>query len=310
METHFPYSRYLLNTFGGKTYKIVVASGLTCPTRDGSIAKAGCSFCDIRGSSSFYGKQGRGGEISDQIRAKIQPIRERFGAQHFLAYFQSYTNTYTSDIGYLRGIYEAALAEPEIEGLCVGTRPDCLADEVLDLLEELAQRKYVSLELGVQSFENPTLEFLERGHDRDCSLTALERLRKRAPSVHVCVHLMFGNPTDSPTCARDAALLLNESGAKGAKLHQLMVLEHTKLGELYKKEPFPTASLEQYAEICGDFLEHLSPEIYVERLCASATHPDECIAPVWSRNRWEPHNFLRDALITRGCRQGMRLYPS
>jgi radical SAM protein (TIGR01212 family) len=302
-EIYYPYSRYLQETFGGKTYKVVVASGLTCPTRDGALAKAGCAFCDIRGSSSFFGKKGRGANIREQIQARLPSIRERFGATHFLAYFQSYTNTY-SDLNYLRQIYEEALSEPEIQGLCIGTRPDCIPDPVIDLLEELAQKSYVSLELGVQSFENPTLEWLARGHDRESSLNALERLRARAPHVHVCCHFMFGSPTDSPNAAREAALLLNQFGVRGAKLHQLMILEHTELAKRWRESPFPTLSLEEYAERVISFIQHLSPSIYLERMCATATHSEECLAPEWSRNRWEPHNQLRKILETRSCIQG------
>ncbi len=227
----------------------------------------------------------------------------------FLAYFQSYTNTY-SDLDYLRGIYEEALSTPEIQGLCIGTRPDCLPDPVILLLEELAQKTYISLELGVQSFEDPTLDWLCRGHDRACSLDALARLRKLAPHVHVCVHLIFGSPTDSPENQRDAATLLNQYQVQGVKLHQLMVLEHTDLAERWKKEPFPTLSIEQYAERTLEFIQHLSPSIYLERLCATATHNDECLAPEWSKNRWKPHNDLRDFLIAQKCTQGSALRQS
>ncbi len=148
--------KYLI-TFGGKTYKVVVASGMTCPTRDGALGKGGCAFCDLRGSSSYFGKQGRSSTVKEQIESRIPAIRERFKATHFLAYFQSYTNTY-SDVLTLRQLYESALLVPDIHGLCIGTRPDCLPDSVIDLLEELAQRTYVSLELGIQSFEDQTLE--------------------------------------------------------------------------------------------------------------------------------------------------------
>ncbi len=308
-ETHYPYSRYLQETFGAKTYKVVIASGLTCPTRDGTLAKKGCAFCDVRGSSSFFGKKGRGADVQEQIRARLPSIRERFGATRFLAYFQSYTNTY-SDVDYLRQIYEAALGEPEIQGLCIGTRPDCLPDPVIELLEELAQRTYVSLELGVQSFENPSLEWLGRGHDRQCSIDALEKMRKLAPHVHVCVHLMFGSPTDSPQAATEAALLLNRLGVRGAKLHQLMILQNTELAERWKQTPFHTLSIEEYGERVVDFVGHLSPSIYIERMCATATHSEECLAPEWSRNRWEPHNRLREILQQRECTQGKMLEPS
>jgi hypothetical protein len=306
IEPYFSYNRYLRETFGGKTYKVVVASGLTCPTRDGTISKQACAFCDLRGSSSFFGKKGRGQDIGNQIRSRLPAIRERFRAEHFLAYFQSYTNTY-SDVEYLREIYEAALNEPGIRGLCIGTRPDCLPDAVIDLLEEIAKRSYVSLELGVQSFENATLEWLTRGHDRQSSIDALNRLRSRAPHVHTCAHLIFGSPTDSPTAARDAALLLNDLGAKGSKLHQLMILEHTELARRYRAERFSTLSIEEYGQQVSEFIEHLNPGIYLERLCATATHAEECLAPEWSRGRWEPHNRLREILALRGVTQGVAL---
>jgi radical SAM protein (TIGR01212 family) len=305
-EPYYTYNRYLQQTFGGKTYKVTVASGLTCPTRDGTISKKACAFCDLRGSSSFHGKQGRGAPISEQIQKRLPAVRERFNAQHFLAYFQSYTNTY-SDVGYLREIYEAALNEPGISGLCIGTRPDCLPDAVIALLEEIGQKHYVSLELGVQSFENETLEWLTRGHDRQSSIDALTRLRDRAPHVHTCAHFIFGSPTDTPQAPREAALLLNELGVKGAKLHQLMVLEHTELAQRYRAEPFPTLSIDEYAEQVYVFVRHLDPSIYIERLCAQASHWDECIAPDWSKSRWEPHNRIREILAERGCRQGEAL---
>ena len=305
-ETHYAYSRYLHEIFGEKTYKVTVASGLTCPTRDGSISKGGCAFCDIRGSSSYFGKQGRALGVQEQLRMRIPGVRERFKAGKFLAYFQSYTNTY-SDADYLREIYTAALAEPGIHGLCIGTRPDCLPDSVIDLLEELGQENYVSLELGVQSFEDSSLEWLTRGHDGQCSVDALEKLHVRAPNVHVCTHFIFGSPTDTPRAGRDAALILNQTKVRGAKLHQLMVLEHTELARRYRALPFKTLSVEEYADVVIDFIEHLSPEIYLERLCATASHGDECLAPDWSKGRWEPHNKLRDILESRHCRQGSKL---
>jgi len=305
-ENYYSYNQYLHKTFGAKTYKIVVASGLTCPTRDGTIAKRGCSFCDIRGSSSFHGKKGRALDVQEQIRTRIPSIQARFHAQKFLAYFQSYTNTY-ADVDYLRPLYEAALAEPGVEGLCIGTRPDCLPDAVIALLEELAQKHYVSLELGVQSFEDKTLEFLTRGHDGQCSIDALKKLSRLAPHVHTCAHFMFGAPTDTQHAARDAALILNDLGVRGTKLHQLMVLDHTELADRYRAQPFPTVTLDEYGRIVIEFIEHLSPKIYLERLCANASHPEECLAPEWSRNRWEPHNRLREMMVDANLVQGSKV---
>lgn len=303
---YYHYSRYLRETFGGKTYKVVVNSGLTCPTRDGTITKGGCTFCDVRGSSSFFGKQGRGGEITDQINRRLPGTRERFGATKFIAYFQSYTNTY-SDAAYLREIYMEALTHPDISGLAIGTRPDCLPDSVIELLEELAQKHYVSLELGIQSFESPTLEWFIRGHDGECSRIALRKMRERAPHVHTCAHFIFGAPTDSATAPRDAALEMNDLGVRGVKLHQMMVLQHTKLAEMYADQPFPVLTMDEYAERAIQFLEHLHPEIYVERLQAKASHLTELIAPDWSKTHWEPYNRILGLMQERGTYQGKAL---
>jgi radical SAM protein (TIGR01212 family) len=305
-DFYSPYSRYLADTFGGRVYKVVVSAGLTCPTRDGTLSSQGCAFCDVRGSSSYFGKQGRGRKVQEQIATRIPGVRERYGAESFLAYFQSYTNTY-SDLDYLREIYEAALAAPGISGLAIGTRPDCLPDAVLDLLQELAGKSYVSLELGVQSFHDETLEWLARGHGREASLDALERLKTRAPAVHVCAHLMFGAPTEPEGIARESALELNRSGVRGVKLHQLMVLERTELARRWRENPFPTLEIEQYAAVVSEFLNHLDPRIYVERLSAKASHRDECLAPAWSRDHWGPHNVLRKELLRLGASQGSAL---
>ena len=132
-------------------------------------------------------------------------------------------------------------------------------------------------------------------------------MRRRAPKVHLCAHFIFGSPTDSPHAARDAALRLNDLGVEGAKLHQLMVLEHTKMAEQYRSHPFKTLTLEEYGDVICQFVDHLDPSIYIERLAASATHPEECLAPEWSRERWTPHNRLRQIMDERDCRQGRRL---
>lgn len=301
--THYAYSKYLRETFGGKTYKVVVNSGLTCPTRDGAIDTGGCAFCDVRGSSSFHGKIGRGLEIQNQINNRIPGIKARYKATRLIAYFQSYTNTY-SDAAELRVMYEDALSHPEILGLAIGTRPDCLPDPVIDLLEELAQKHYVSLELGVQSFEDTTLDWLVRGHSGQCSIDAIEKMAKRAPSVHLCAHLMFGSPTDSATAPEDAAKILSQFPIKGVKLHQLMILERTKLAERFRTEPWKVLSLPEYTDQVIRFLENLRKDIYVERLAAKASHPKECIAPEWSRDFWEPHNEMKALMHARQVRQG------
>ncbi len=306
---YYPYSHHLREAFGGKAYKLVVSGGFTCPNRDGKLGFGGCAFCDERGSVSHFGGRAGvavSGSIPAQIDAQIGGVRARFGAEVFLAYFQSYSNTY-APVEHLRPLYEAALAHPAIRGLCIGTRPDCLGDEVLVLLEELAQKHYVCLELGIQSFEDPVLAWLERGHDRATVIDALQRLRQLAPHVHVCVHLIFGTPVESADAPAAAARILAEHGVRGAKLHQLMILQGTRLAERWEREHFPVLELDEYCERVIQFLEWLPPTIYLERLHATATDPDSCLAPEWSRKRWLPHNRLRDLFAERGVRQGARV---
>lgn len=293
---YYSYSQYLQNRFGSKVYKVVLSGGMTCPTRDGTISSNSCAFCDLRGSSSFHGKKGRGDEIHDQITKRIPAIRKRFGAAKILGYFQSYTNTYDK-VERLEKLYSSTLSHPEISGLCIGTRPDCLPDEVLHLLESLAKQHYISLELGIQSFHNPTLEWLERGHTAEQSLEALDRLQKLAPSVEVCTHLMFGAPTEPEAVALEAAQILSRYKISGVKLHQLMVLENTGLADRYREKPFSLLSREKYLQLVSDFLSALRKDIYIERLYALATHPEECLGPDWSTERWKTHNFFKQALL-------------
>lgn len=306
VDSYFSYDKYLKNFFGMKTYKVVVSSGLTCPTRDGSISLHGCHFCDLRGSSSYFGKIGRGKGIDTQIKDRLPEIRKRFGARKFLAYFQSYTNTY-SDVQRLREMFTQAISVVGIDGLCIGTRPDCLSDSILALLEEIACQTYVSLELGVQSFENPTLAWLGRGHDVATTLNVMERLKILAPHVSVCVHLIFGAPTDNPQTPVHSAQILNKFRVHGVKLHQLMILKNTLLADLFHQSTFLPIEFEDYANDVVEFLENLSPHIYIERLYATATHSEECIAPLWSKQRWRTHNRMREFLTAAGCQQGKNL---
>jgi radical SAM protein (TIGR01212 family) len=285
------YSDYLVKTFGAKTYKVVVSSHFTCPTRDGSVDKKGCAFCDVRGSSSFYGTINRGKSVQEQLLDRIPAIQKRFNAKHFLAYFQSYTNTY-GDLDTLKSLISSALQVPGVKGVCIGTRPDCLSDACLAYLNELSQQTAVHLEWGVQSLEDPVLQWLKRGHDAKESWDALARLDLKAPGVHTCVHLMFGAPMESALAARYAAQMISAFGVKGVKLHQLMVLKKTQLAQWYQEKPFSTISLEAYADLVCEFIRYLRSDIYLERLFATATHPEECLAPEWSKQRWHAHNVI------------------
>ncbi len=162
-EFWYGYSDYLKEIFGEKVYKVTLSAGFTCPTRDGTRGTEGCFFCDERGSASFFGTEKAAYAIREQLSANIPRIRERFGAKKFLAYFQSFTNTY-GPIKYLQEVYDGAINFPDVVGMAIGTRPDCVPNEVLSLLNQYGRNRYVSLELGLQSFIDESLNFYGRGH--------------------------------------------------------------------------------------------------------------------------------------------------
>jgi len=307
-DSYFSYSRYLKQRFKKKVHKIPISSGLTCPTRDGSLGSDGCGFCDETGSSSFYGYKTKlkTESIKAQLESQIPETIKRFGVNSFFAYFQSYSNTY-APLEILREIYEAALAVPNIEGICIGTRPDCLNVETLRYLESLASARYVSIELGVQSFNEATLIFFERRHTVKTTIDCLELIKTHAPHVDVCLHLILGAPTDGPDVAVDSAKMVNHHMVNGVKLHQLMVLDGTRLADKWKQENFRTVAMEDYAKMLLGFLEHLEPSVYIERLFAIATKPEKCLAPDWSKVRWAPYNFLLQYLRSSNCKQGSKI---
>jgi radical SAM protein (TIGR01212 family) len=310
--TFFTYQDYLQRRFGKKVYKVALSIlGASCPTRDGRLMRGGCAFCDAHGSGSFYSTKEKSRDIRTQLESKLPAIRARFGAQGFLAYLQSYTNTY-GDRDQFRAIYEDLLSHPEVSGLNIGTRPDCLEEELLLDIEELAKKfqKPITIELGIQSLDDGVLNWLVRGHDGHCSIDAIQKIHRLAPSVEVSGHLIFGSPGEASTIGRDTALQLNSTQIQGVKLHQLMVLARTGLARIYAETPFEVPTIKRYAEIVGDFIDHLRPDIYIERLYAMASDKDECIAPKWSTERWASHNAIRDLLAKLGTRQGQKFQSS
>jgi radical SAM protein (TIGR01212 family) len=214
-------------------------------------------------------------------------LRKRYGAESFLAYFQPYTNTY-APVEKLRALYEEALAEPSVIGLAIGTRPDCIDEEKLDMLAELGERKFVLLEYGVQSVYQKSLEFIRRGHDYPAFLRAVEETRRRG--LEAGAHIIAGFPTETRGEMLDMAGELSGTGIGFLKVHQLQVVKDTPLAELYTREPFHIFDYEEYVDFAARFLERLSPEIVVQRLFATA--PDEIlVAPRWDRSK---HQLLRD----------------
>lgn len=299
------YSDHLRERFGERVYKVTVSAGFTCPTRDGTKGTRGCAFCDERGSSSFYAAGQASASIEEQIRQTMPQIAKRFNAGKFLAYFQSFTNTY-GPLNYLREVYDGALNIPDVVGLAIGTRPDCIPGDVLSLVNSYGRSRYVSLEIGLQSLREEALEFYERGHTAAEGLEAVARAVK-FPNIQVGVHLMFGAPGDAVDHAIEAARTMNKLGVHGVKIHQLMVLKDTNLAKRFAIEPWPLLEMDEYNSMAMAFLENLDPSIHVERTHALSSHPDELVGPSWSALRFEPFNALKKMMRDNGSYQGKAL---
>ncbi len=283
---------------GLPVYKVNVDAGFTCPNRDGSISVGGCIYCN---NDSFRpGACSSTVPVSEQIRQGIPYLRRRYGAERFIVYFQAFTNTY-APVATLERLYREALAQPGVIGLAIGTRPDCVDEEKIALLEELARDRFILVEYGLQSIYDRTLEFINRGHDYACFGQAVELTAGRG--IHIGAHLIRGFPTETREDILEMADAVSRLPIGFLKLHQLQVIRNTALAELFSAKPFPTLGYEDYLRLVADFLERLSPEVVLQRLFAAAP-ADILIAPVWDRTRSQFLNDL-DALMERsGSFQG------
>jgi hypothetical protein len=299
-----PLSAHYRRRFGRKVYKVSVSVAQTCPNRQGRGGMRVCSFCDEHGAAAY--PEAAALPLREQIRRNAQRIRARYKAEGFLVYFQAYTNTFER-FAQLRDWYETALAEPDVLGIVIGTRPDCLPPRVLRLLAALARDAYVGVELGVQTLDDAQLAFLSRGHDAACSLGALERLRA-FPELEGCAHLMFGLPGETDAQVARTARVLSDAGVHGVKLHNLHVLRGTPLERLYRAGAFTPIGREDYARRVRVFLEHLAPHVVVHRLNAVASRWDEVVAPDWAREKLGPTQEILALLEREDTWQG-RCYP-
>jgi len=294
------FSEHLKQTFGGRVHKISVEAGFGCPNRAGGRMAAGCVFCDPGGSGSF-GLE-RQLSVRDQVETGKEVMRRKYKAQRFMAYFQPFSNTFAA-VERLRVLYDEALSVPDVVGLAIGTRPDCLPDEVLDLLTEFHQRTCLWLEIGLQSSHDATLQWIRRGHDYACFLDAYKRARARG--LRVCVHVILGLPGESREQVLQTADEMARLRVDGIKLHLLHVLEGTELGDRYRRGEIDVLQREDYVALVCDVLERLHPRTWVQRLTGDGPR-DVLLAPLWSLKKWEVLNAIDAELERRGSRQGSR----
>ena len=300
-KRYYIISDELKATFGCRVQRISLDAGFTCPNRDGRVGTTGCIYCGGSGSGSFG--ISRGAAIAAQLEAGKEVMVRKYRAQKFLAYFQAYSNTY-APVERLAALYDEALAVPDVVGLIVGTRPDCLPEQVLDLLAGYARRGWFWLELGLQSPLDRTLRLLNRGHDFAVFAAAVRACRARC--IRVCVHVILGLPGETREEMLATPRLLNELGVDGVKIHLLHVMRDTELADMYRRGAVELLSREEYVALVCDFLERLDPGISIQRLTGDGGR-DHLIAPLWSLAKFEVLNAIDAELERRGTRQGSRL---
>ncbi len=292
------FGQSLLTRYGERVHKLAINAGFTCPNRDGSKGRGGCTFCN---NASFSPNARREPDVGGQIAAGRRVLAKRTGAKKFLAYFQAYTNTY-DDPARLKALYDQALAEPDVIGLSIGTRPDCVPPAVLDLLTNYkAQGHEVWLELGLQSAFDHTLQRVNRGHGFAEFRTAVAAAQARG--LPVCAHLILGLPGEEPThnlISLDRVLAL---GVEGLKLHPLHVVKGTRLANEWRRGEYSPWAMEKYITTVADLIERTPPEVIYHRLTGTA-QKQILLAPSWCNWKWRVLNGIEDELARRGTYQG------
>lgn len=299
-KRYYTLNQHLRDVFGEKVFKISLDAGFTCPNRDGRVGRGGCIYCSARGSGDFAGQPEN--SIHEQFCKIKDVMSQKWSSAKYLAYFQAYTNTY-APLERLREVYEQALAEEGVVGLSIATRPDCLPTEVLDYLEELNERTYLWVELGLQSVHDRTMEWVGRGHTYEDFLRGLEKLRQR--KIRVCAHMIYGLPGETLEDMFNSAQAVAKLDLQGLKLHLLHVLRGTPLAKIYEENPFPLLSQEDYVYLICNTLEILPEQLVIHRLTGDAPRKD-LIAPLWSLKKWEILNSIDQELERRGTWQGKK----
>lgn len=263
-------------TFGEKIFKAVIDAGFTCPNKDGKCGTGGCIFCD--GGSGYFTDNGT---ISEQIQKELERIHKKNPNAKAIAYFQANTNTY-APIKKLREIYDPIPDFEGIAGISIGTRADCLSEEILDFLQELSKKTYLTVELGMQSVHEKTIEFINRGYSHQEFLKGYEALKKR--KIRVCLHIINGLPGESPDDMIETVRQTGKLNPDAVKIQLLHVIRGTKLEELYNERKFETMTMESYIETVVSQLEYLPPETVVERITGDGDKK-KLVAPMWSTNK-------------------------
>lgn len=291
------YNSYLRDLFGCRVQKISLDAGLSCPNRDGTLGSGGCIYCNERGSGTGAAKES---SIGVQIREAKTILRRRYNAKRFIAYFQSFSNTY-APLPRLRELYAEALEDPEVVGLSIGTRPDCAPDEVLDHLLGLSAKHLIWLEYGLQSAKDSTLERINRRHSVETFSDAVRRTRTRG--LPVCAHVILGLPGETSEDMLNTARFIAGQDIQAVKIHSLYVIRGTVLDGWHRAGKYLCPSREEYAATAGEFLSLLPPGMIVQRLTGDP-HPNELVAPAWALEKRRSIEAVHDYMRRHRLRQG------
>lgn len=302
-QRYLNYNQVLKTEFAERIQKISINAGFTCPNRDGSKGKGGCTYCNNQTFSPNYSKPTK--SVSQQIEEGIDFFKHKYHNQYYIAYFQSYTNTYDS-IDKLKALYEEALSHPQIKGIVVGTRPDCVNTELLDYFAELSKSFYVMIEYGIESTCDKTLEFINRGHDYKCTEEVIRETAKR--NINTGAHLILGLPHESRETILGHAERISSLPLTAIKLHQLQLVRGTVMAKQFRTNPeiFNFYTAEEYIDLLIEFVERLNPKIAIERFI-SQSPPDLLVSKGWGLKNFEFAAKFEKRMIERDSWQGKQI---
>lgn len=297
-KRYYTWSRHLKDEFGCKVFKVALDAGFDCPNRDGTVAFGGCTFCSVAGSGDFAGDR------VDPIDVQFAEVRDRMHQKwkegKYMAYFQAYTNTH-APLPILKEKFEAALAQEGVVGLSIGTRPDCLPDDVVEYLAELNERTYLWVELGLQTVHEKTARLVNRAHDFATYVEGVEKLRKHG--IRVCTHIINGLPMEDRDMMMETAKKVAELDVQGIKIHLLHLLKGTPMVKQYEKGLLQFLEKDDYINLVVDQLEVLPPSMVIHRITGDGPI-EQMIGPMWSVTKWDVLNGIDQELKQRNSYQG------
>ena len=291
MEQYYnDFGSWIRKQFPFRIQKISIDAGFTCPNRDGRFGRGGCVFCDNHTFNPKYCRPTR--TITEQLEDGKRFFGKKYPEMKYLAYFQAYSNTYAPEET-LRKLYEEALNVKDVVGIVVGTRPDCVNDEILNYLEELNKKTFLIVEYGIESCNNETLKLINRGHDFACTQQAIEATAKRG--IYVGGHIILGLPGEDRSESLRQAPIISSLPLTILKIHQMQIIKGTKLEQIYKENPFPVYSVEEYVELVTDYIQILRKDLILERF-VSQSPPELLLAPKWNIKNYEFTNLINNRL--------------